>query len=579
MTWDSTQPVTMTLDGRVGRIEGRLVTPDGKDLSTKLSLSIRRNQPADLPTDRSFVLLYFKTVSVGGDGRFRFDELPPGHYAIDLESPPACGFKADSVADVDVGPEKTVAGLKVLLRRLVAVTGRVVDATSGQGVAEVWVNATLASGAMPGYGDSDVTDARGRYTVHVVPGKVVIKPSSTPSSHLGLNYESVPQSEVAADREWPDLKLPRAVAIDGIVVDAAGKPVEGAEIHALKYDATGFANTGAAVKTGPDGLFRLEQLDPDDTLPVRARTKSATTDGAVVIEPGKQSGKLTLVVDPKYSARVHGVVRDRSGKPVAHATVSLGWGRNYVSRKTRFSGVGSELERYETDGEGRFASSALWPGDQYKVTVEAPGYGNAESPEITGRARDDHDFGAIRLVATAARVAGRVLDTAGKPVAGATVFNRGDAPEAVTTRTDAAGSFLLEGLFDGGKYVFVREDGYRFTGMRVERDSGPVTLTLRRTDETPPPWTNAEKATPEEETAIARRMLTKLWERYGDNANNNGAFECILFMARIDAPLALKWSADAGGHYDDRVYVEAGENRAETDADGAIELLRAPGPS
>ena len=158
-----------------------------------------------------------------------------------------------------------------------------------------------------------------------------------------------------------------------------------------------------------------------------------------------------------------------------------------MSRKIRFSGVGSTLESYETDSEGRFASAALWPGDRYKITVEAPGYGNAESPEITGRAGENHDFGAIRLVATGGRVVGRVLDTAGKPVADATVFNRGDAPEPLTARTDSSGNFQLEGFFDGGKYVFMRKDGYRFTGMRVERNSGAVTLTVRRMDETPPP--------------------------------------------------------------------------------------------
>ena len=104
VSWDSTKPVTITLDGRVGHIEGRLVTPDGKDLPAALSLSIRRNQPADEPTDRTFHLLYFKTESVGGDGRFRFDELPPGHYAISLESAPDCGYTADPVQDVEVGP-------------------------------------------------------------------------------------------------------------------------------------------------------------------------------------------------------------------------------------------------------------------------------------------------------------------------------------------------------------------------------------------------------------------------------------------------------------------------------------------
>jgi len=83
---------------------------------------------------------------------------------------------------------------------------------------------------------------------------------------------------------------------------------------------------------------------------------------------------------------VHGVITDRSGKPVPGAAVSLWWGRNYVSEKTRFSGVGSVLEGYKTDSDGHFASSALWPGDRFKVTVDAEGYGKAESPEITGGA-------------------------------------------------------------------------------------------------------------------------------------------------------------------------------------------------
>ena len=157
------------------------------------------------------------------------------------------------------------------------------------------MNASIQSGSGIANGDSDVTDARGRYTVHVAPGKAVIQPTSMPKSHLGLNYESLPQLDVSADRDWPDLKLKRAVAIDGVVVDSAGKPVEGAEVHVVKPGPMGFADMRPPAKTGPDGLFRLEQLDPDDTLPVRARTKDATTDGAVVIEPGKQSGKLTLV--------------------------------------------------------------------------------------------------------------------------------------------------------------------------------------------------------------------------------------------------------------------------------------------
>ena len=76
-----------------------------------------------------------------------------------------------------------------------------------------------------------------------------------------------------------------------------------------------------------------------------------------MITPGKEPAKLTLRIDAKYAAHVHGVILDRDGMPVAAATVSLSWGRNYVSGKTRFSGVSSTFEAYKTDAGGKFASS------------------------------------------------------------------------------------------------------------------------------------------------------------------------------------------------------------------------------
>ena len=85
VSWDSTKAVTIALDGRVGRIEGRLVAPDGKDLASKLALSIRRNPAGRRAAGRRVIVRYFKTVSIQGDGRFRFNELPPGHYAIHLD--------------------------------------------------------------------------------------------------------------------------------------------------------------------------------------------------------------------------------------------------------------------------------------------------------------------------------------------------------------------------------------------------------------------------------------------------------------------------------------------------------------
>ena len=46
--------------------------------------------------------------------------------------------------------------------------------------------------------------------------------------------------------------------------------------------------------------------------PCAHRTKTATTDGAVVITPGKEPAKLTLLIDAKYAAaRARGDPRPR----------------------------------------------------------------------------------------------------------------------------------------------------------------------------------------------------------------------------------------------------------------------------
>ena len=98
--------MTIALDSRLGRVDGRLVTSDGKALPTGLELSIRSRSPTDERAGRSFKLFYLKTIKVSGDGRFRFDELPPGRYAISVSDDPDSGYQSDGNAEFEVGPAR-----------------------------------------------------------------------------------------------------------------------------------------------------------------------------------------------------------------------------------------------------------------------------------------------------------------------------------------------------------------------------------------------------------------------------------------------------------------------------------------
>ncbi len=271
---------------------------------------------------------------------------------------------------------------------------------------------------------------------------------------------------------------------------------------------------------------------------------------------------------------------DHSGKRIAGAKAQLWWTRNYVSAKPEAlgRGISSVLEADTTTESGWFVFRDLWPGDRYKVVVEAPGWSKAEPPEVSGKSGETHDFGSIVLTAIEGHLAGRVVGSDGRPIAGATVFNRGDAPRPVETLTDDQGRFRLESLFPGTKYTFVRKDGYRFTGMKADGDADDMAITLLKTTEPPPAWKPGASASFEEQRAFARRVLIRLWDKFGKDAEQNGAFHCILDMARIDPDLAFEWSADRGHRYDGRIRQAAAEMLAELDGPEALGMLAPADP-
>jgi hypothetical protein len=141
------------------------------------------------------------------------------------------------------------------------------------------------------------TDGQGRYTLSARPGTIQISPIRVPNSHLGPDYNEYPKLVVKADQTLPEIKLTPASALDGVVLDGEGQPVVGAEVLKVVPEPAGVPWRDAPIHTGSGGAFHVEQLDPDDKLSVRARSKGATTDGAVIIRPNEVKGKLTLTSD------------------------------------------------------------------------------------------------------------------------------------------------------------------------------------------------------------------------------------------------------------------------------------------
>jgi hypothetical protein len=294
-----------------------------------------------------------------------------------------------------------------------------------------------------------------------------------------------------------------------------------------------------------------------------------------VVRPRELKGKVNLTVDPRNAVRIRGLAVDSAGRRIAGAKVTLWWTRWEPVEKGRrpMMATGSLLATETTGPGGWFVFRNLWPEVSYKAVVEARGRNNAETPDLTGKAGQTHDFGIIVLLGTSGYLAGRVVGTDCRPIGGASVFIRGDGPELVAASTDAEGRFRLEGMFPGAKYAFVRGPGYRFAGIKAGSDADSLTITLRKTDEPPPPWKPGTGPSLDDQHAFARQVLIRIWERYGNDADNDRAFPCIERMAGIDPDLAREWSAAKGHRYDDRVRQPEGRNLAETDPAGALALL------
>jgi hypothetical protein len=263
---------------------------------------------------------------------------------------------------------------------------------------------TLAEGGISPFPIEAVTDARGR---------VRLGPAAPGPSTLGVSAEGfVAKGGVPLAEPWPAevvLRLIRAGAIAGRVVDAFGEPIGGATIQVVGTDAAGAP------------IF-------DD--PRRASFRGAHFDAML-------SGALPLVWTGEL-----GVVPG----PVPPIPGDIG----SVDERMRLTSVPyaqtASLEPWITREDGTFVASPASPG-RVRVVVRHPQYVEIES-EIVALAPGGEAN--VRVVMHEGGVLeGRVLDANDNPVAGARVFvsaTQGSLERSTRAGTD--GTFAFAALPD-----------------------------------------------------------------------------------------------------------------------------------
>jgi uncharacterized GH25 family protein len=275
-----------------------------------------------------------------------------------------------------------------------------------------------------------ISDASGRFVITNAPMRV---------RSMAVRAEGFADQVSAGLRAiW---MLERGGTVEGHVVAEDGTPQSDA-----------FVQIGdRQVATDERGQFVLAALSAGDAV-VIARTRSGRVGSVRVGVAPAAPRAVTIRVRP--SAIATGIVNDQAtGRSLAGALVRIYQGSSFTLGPTSISFTTA------TDRNGRFNLGGLLPG-LYTVETIRLGYNRSVRPEVRLVA-GANDAIAIAL-SPESRIAGRIVDERGQPIAGATVaavhpnpleqvarMLRAGRTQNEAAMSDTSGRFVLRGLAAG----------------------------------------------------------------------------------------------------------------------------------
>jgi Carboxypeptidase regulatory-like domain len=317
------------------------------------------------------------------------------------------------------------------------------------------------------------------------------------------------QSGRAGSPAGAPAQAPATGRIAGRVMAAdTGKPLPHARLRLVSFDAMRVARSAG---TDENGRFEFDELKPG-RYQLQASADRYLTLQFGQTKPPEPGRPIDLVVGQQFddadftlprTGAIEGVLLDEFGDPVPGVVVQLSQ-LQFVAGRSRLLPVGSRIAVRPTDDKGQFRVFGLAPGDYYVAALSGafsdqhqtsgfvPTYypGTAQA----GAAVPVHlDFGqdlrniTFALVPGAmSRVAGRLVDEAGKPVRGTVLIAPRDSehtPAFTVARggTDASGRFEFRGV-PNGLYT-IQAFGPSRTGALGQAPFGARPVTVKDEDQ------------------------------------------------------------------------------------------------
>jgi beta-lactamase regulating signal transducer with metallopeptidase domain len=489
-------------------------------------------------------------------GRFSIPALAIGRLSIWPDLPEDSLYRAIKVRDYDLDLASRTA-IEIPLKRRIHVRGVVRERGTGNPIEGVGVK-FRSSEELSGVLKFVQTDVQGRYEALALPGSKSVLHLSEPKGYLKRGQGVETMIGETDGLTLDPIELDRGLKLRGVVVDEAGEPVAAATVegkwqiiipaNSPEHPGMSLASTHTAVaKTDAQGQFLLEGIHPGANVTLEASANEARTDRPTPAAAGAAT-PARLVISGANTMSLIGRVVDAADQPIVGASVQI------RSRPLKNDGgpdpgpIRFGVSDIRTDGDGRFRTPRqLKRGYGYRAEIKPRD--ETFMPESTpwlALKTATRPFLPKIVLHRLRTVHGRVVDSRGKPVAGASVRQAGDGPAPTQGATDADGRFALPGVLAGPAFVFVAKDGYRFEGKPIGAADPSLEIVLTRPDEgfTKPISGSIPALARAEELAILHRVFDGYAERVIKEGGASELFAVLRILAWLDPGRAAELLGD-----------------------------------
>ncbi|MFN0059468.1 MAG: sigma-70 family RNA polymerase sigma factor [Planctomycetota bacterium] len=391
-------------------------------------------------------------------GRVAWSTLPPLPLTIEITDDHYLPIFAP-IAVNTVAATHTHYSLPVRLGASVA--GRVLDAKTGQPVDRGLVHA-IPDGHDGPTRRAIPTDVQGEFRI-----------TGLSAGHYRFHATRhaqgwpFPRNDVLVQTNWSqsvtglELADEAGITIRGHVVDTERREVAGAVVSVSNG---GYARDADRIVSDANGRFELQiQSTPQPALSLQARRTDASgvECASAWTDPFNSAGVLLDNVElvAEATGSIEGRVIDRQGNPRAH----------YAGMRLLPVDVTEQLTSgLRSDAAGRFVLTGIRPGEYY--------FGNDRLRVVAGERISDLEYLADDP-ARDASLAGQVVDTAGRPLAGVElVVSKND--HEMRGASSADGQFEIVGLATGRHTIHAMHASHATLTQEIEVDGSRIELTL-----------------------------------------------------------------------------------------------------